>query len=38
MAMGLDGFVAYRLLGSSDNGGFGKVAMHLFELGLGSNF
>ena len=38
MAMGLDAFVAYRLLGASDNGDFGSVAMHLFELGLGANF
>ena len=38
MAMGLDAFVAYRLLGTSDNGDFGSVAMHLFELGLGANF
>ena len=32
---GLDAFLAYRLLGSSGNGDFDKVAMHLFELGLG---
>ena len=38
MAMGLDAFLAYRLLGTSDNGDFGSVAMHLFELGLGANF
>lgn len=36
--MGLDAFLAYRLLGISSNGEFGKMAMHLFELGLGSNF
>ena len=35
---GLDAFLAYRLLGSSGNGDFDKVAMHLFELGLGANF
>ena len=35
---GLDAFLAYRLLGSSANGNFDKVAMHLFELGLGANF
>jgi hypothetical protein len=35
---GLDVFLAYRLLGSSENGDFNKVAMHLFELGLGANF
>lgn len=35
---GLDAFLAYRLLGSSANGDFNKVAMHLFELGLGANF
>ncbi len=38
MAMGLDAFVAYRLLGTSANGNFGNIAMHLFELGLGANF
>ena len=38
MAMGLDGFIAYRLLGASDNGKFGSIAMHLFEVGLGANF
>jgi hypothetical protein len=38
MAMGLDAFVAYRLLGTSSNGDFGSIAMHLFELGLGANF
>ncbi len=35
---GLDVFLAYRLLGSSANGDFDKMAMHLFELGLGANF
>ena len=35
---GLDAFLAYRLLGSSGNGDFDKVAMHLFEVGLGANF
>jgi hypothetical protein len=35
---GLDAFLAYRLLGSSGNGNFNKVAMHLFEVGLGANF
>ena len=35
---GLDAFLAYRLLGSSGNGDFDKIAMHLFELGLGANF
>jgi len=35
---GLDAFLAYRLLGSSANGDFDKVTMHLFELGLGANF
>ena len=35
---GLDAFLTYRLLGSSGNGDFDKVAMHLFELGLGANF
>ena len=38
MEWGLDAFLAYRLLGSSGNGSFDKVAMHLFELGLGANF
>ena len=38
MAMGLDGFIAYRLLGASDNGKYGSIAMHLFEVGLGANF
>lgn len=38
MEFGLDTFLAYRLLGSSENGNFGKIAMHLFELGLGANF
>ena len=38
MAMGLDGFIAYRLLGASDNGKYGNIAMHLFEVGLGANF
>ena len=38
MAMGLDGFVAYRLLGASGNGNYSSVAMHLFEVGLGANF
>lgn len=38
MALGLDAFLAYRLLGTSDNGDFGSVAMHLFEVGLGANF
>jgi len=38
MALGLDAFLAYRLLGTSDNGDFGGVAMHLFEVGLGANF
>ena len=38
MAMGLDGFIAYRLLGASDNGNYGNIALHLFEVGLGANF
>jgi hypothetical protein len=38
MALGLDAFVAYRLLGTSANEDFGSVAMHLFEIGLGANF
>ena len=38
MGLGLDGFLAYRLLGISDNGDFDSVTMHLFQVGLGANF
>lgn len=38
VGLGLDGFLAYRLLGVSENGNFDSVAMHLFQLGLGANF
>ena len=38
VGMGLDAFLAYRLLGVSENGDFDSVAMHLFQVGLGANF
>jgi len=38
VGMGLDAFLAYRLLGVSENGNFDSVAMHLFQVGLGANF
>jgi hypothetical protein len=38
VGMGLDAFLAYRLLGVSENGNFDSVAMHLFKVGLGANF
>jgi hypothetical protein len=38
VGLGLDAFLAYRLLGVSENGDFDSVAMHLFQLGLGANF
>ena len=38
VGMGLDAFLAYRLLGVSENGDFDSVSMHLFQLGLGANF
>ena len=38
VGLGLDGFLAYRLLGISDNGDFDSVTMHLFQVGLGANF
>ncbi len=38
VGLGLDGFLAYRLLGVSENGNFDSVAMHLFQVGLGANF
>ena len=38
VGMGLDAFLAYLLLGVSENGNFDSVAMHLFQVGLGANF
>ena len=38
VGMGLDAFLAYRLLGVSENEDFDSVAMHLFQVGLGANF
>ena len=38
VGMGLDAFLAYRLLGVSENGNFDSVAMHLFQVGLGATF
>ena len=38
VGLGLDAFLAYRLLGVSENGNFDSVALHLFQLGLGANF
>ena len=38
VGLGLDGFLAYRLLGISDNGGFDSVTMHLFRSVWGQIF
>ncbi|MEC8013594.1 MAG: hypothetical protein VX153_05130 [Verrucomicrobiota bacterium] len=34
----LHAFGGYRLVGASDNGPFGRMVSHLFEIGVGANF
>ena len=34
----LSAFGGYRLVGASDNGPFGRMVSHLFEIGVGANF